>query len=125
MIQKAKEEREAEEAEKDRIDMEKADNAMFDEWEEQGKPLLGPLEEENEETGEVQVRHIEWSEKKLNQLRAFFFPKHAKASAEANYALQAKVDKRRKMLKERGEAQRKRDANGKHGPYCFCGCRAY
>ena len=110
--------------EKERKRQEAEDNAMFEEWEEAGRALVGPDEEEDLETGEIHVRYIPWKERQIKKLYALFFPKQAKIAAEKKKNFQDKIDKRRKYVKERGEELKRRDANSKHGPYCFCGCRA-
>ena len=102
-----------------------ADDEMFERWEEEGRPLLGPLEEIDAETGEVCIKHISWKDKQKRKWFACLFPKQAAAIKARDKLLQDKVERRRKRLAEAGEALRLRDINSKHGPHCFCGCRAF
>ena len=54
-----------------------------------------------------------------------FHKKSAKALKEHNTLKQSKIDKRRKKLKQIATDRAARDKMGKHGAFCFCGCRSF
>ncbi len=110
------EEREREEAEND---------ARLEEYEEEGGVLVGPEEEIDPISNEPRKKKYNTREKLNKAVWEYFHPKKAAEKRAYNEKIQKRIDIRRAKRKAQEDELRLRDANSKHGPYCFCGCRAF
>lgn len=110
------EEREREEAEYD---------ARLEEYEEEGGVLVGPEEEIDPISNEPRKKKYSTREKLNKAVWEYFHPKKAAEKRAYNEKIQKRIDIRRAKRKAQEDELRLRDANSKHGPYCFCGCRAF
>lgn len=124
------EEREAREAkeaaEKARIEAEEVEyDAMLEQYEDEGGVLVGPEEEIDPITNEPRRKKYTFNQRMNMKVWTYFYPKTAAEEKERNTKIQKRIDFRRQKRKDEDDARRLRDANSIHGPYCFCGCRAY
>ena len=124
------EEREAREAkeaeERARVEAEEAEyDAMLEQYEDDGGVLVGPEEELDPITNVPRRRKYTFGQKVNRRVWAYFHPKTDAEQREKNMKIQKRIDVRREKRRAEEEARRLRDANSIHGPYCFCGCRAY
>ena len=124
------EEREAKEAaeaaEQARIEAEEAEyDAMLEQYEDEGGVLVGPEEELDPITNEPRKKTYTFYQKQQYAVWAYFHPRTAAEDKSRNEKIQKRIDFRRAKRKAEEEERRLRDVNSIHGPYCFCGCRAY
>ena len=116
----------AERQERENKEREEAEyDAMLEEYEDEGGVLVGPEEELDPLTNEPRKIKLDFHKRTSKAVWEYWHPKQAKEMKEKNEKIQKRIDIRREKRKAQEEALRLRDVNNKHGPYCFCGCRAF